>query len=263
MHEPGLHRRAVSVDGATNGVGVRATAGRDWDGRRQRGAEAGARAVDYVYDKDLSAPAEGLIMIDFDDLISPLGEHLVSVITVPPSNEPLTLAQGKLRAGLDWPDGDPRDDLMNGFIRTARTKVETDGSLALLTQTRELYYDAVPIVLQLTVRPIQSAIVTAVLADGTEQIIDPATYTIDKAGGRIGFTTAPAGTLRSFQPWVIEVVAGWSTPTEIPPDLMQLVGLLTAHYATLGRDLASVESIEDVPYGYAELIEPWRLEILP
>src|SRR6187399_1106380 len=59
-----------------------------------------------------------------------------------PIFEPLTLDEAKLRAGLDWPSGDPRDALMESFIRSARQKVEADTGLALLRQTRSVVITA-------------------------------------------------------------------------------------------------------------------------
>jgi hypothetical protein len=44
--------------------------------------------------------------------------------------------------------------------------------------------------------------------------------------------------------------------------LVQAVGLLTAHYATLGRDLALSGTMTPVPMGYEEAIAPYRLIVL-
>jgi uncharacterized phiE125 gp8 family phage protein len=192
------------------------------------------------------------------------GLHPVAVLLEPPQTEPLTLPQAKLRAGLDWADGDPRDDLMKSFIAAARAKLERETEVAFLTQTRAIYYDAVPAILQLPVRPLQSATVAALLVDGSESPINTSGYTVDLAGGRIAFgdVTVPADT-RGFQPWVITVVAGYEDVADIPPDLAQLHGLLTAHWATLGRDLARIDQTYDVPYGYDDLVLPWRPMVLP
>src|SRR5436190_19232784 len=89
----------------------------------------------------------------------PIAPHAVSVLVTPPSVEPLTLDDAKLRANLDWVAGDPRDALMSGFIAAARSKVEQDTGLALLTQTRDVYLDAVQgrtIDLPSQSRPLQS-----------------------------------------------------------------------------------------------------------
>jgi uncharacterized phiE125 gp8 family phage protein len=192
--------------------------------------------------------------------------HAVSVLVTPPVLEPLTLDQGKLRAGLDWVAGDPRDALMTGFIQAARSKVEQDTGLALLTQTRDVYLDAISrslIDLPAQCRPLQS--VTSVKSTDTAGVVntlDPANYVVDLASGRIGLAVSGVwpSDLRYVQPFVIRIVSGWASVdllTAAAPGLVHAVGLLTAHYATLGRDLASIDSTTAVPYGYEDAIAPY------
>jgi len=65
-----------------------------------------------------------------------------------------------------------------------------------------------------------------------------------------------------------QVVAGWPNAAILlaeVPLLVHAVGLLTAHYATLGRDLALAGmrgAMETVPMGYEEAIAPYRLMVL-
>jgi hypothetical protein len=134
-----------------------------------------------------------------------------SVLVDGPAFEPLTLEEAKLRAGLDWPAGDPRDALMDSFIKAARQKVEQDTGLALAEQTR----------------------------------LVPRGWS---------FPEATSGTYL--------VVAGWPTAAALQaeaPLLVQAVGLLVAHLATLGRDLATLDEPFVVPLGYEELIQPFRI----
>ena len=189
------------------------------------------------------------------------GRNPVSTMLTPPTEEPITVAEAKLRAGLDWPTTDPREDLMKKFLATARRKVETDACLAFLTQERQIQYDAVPAVLQLPVRPLQAVSIGITYQDGSTTTLDPSAYLVDLAGGRIAFVTPPTN-LRVFQPWTFTVTAGYEDVDDVPPELVHLVGILVAHYATLGRDLALVDEMFQVPYGYDDLIAPWRPEVL-
>lgn len=184
--------------------------------------------------------------------------------------EPLTLAQGKLRAGLDWTDGDPRDDLMKGFITTARQHVEKRTERALLSQTRDVYMDALPgwiIEMPSLCTPLQAVVSVAWIdTANAPHILDPSTYVVDLVSGRIGLTMGwnwPSG-LRAFQPWQLRVVAGAPTIAQIPAPLLQAVGLLVGHLATLGRDLAlTTSAIISVPQGFEDLIAPWVPVALP
>lgn len=191
--------------------------------------------------------------------------HATSVIVTPPAIEPLTLAEAKLRAGLDWPDGDPREILLAGFIPAARAKVERDTGLALLTQTRDIYLDMITArVLSLPVFPIQS--VTSVKSTDTAGVVNtlnPTNYVVDLASARLGLSLSGVWPtdLRPFQPYVIRVVAGWPdvlTLTAQEPLLVHAVGLLLAHYATLGRDLASLDPATEIPHGYRDIIASYE-----
>lgn len=179
-----------------------------------------------------------------------------SVLVAGPDAEPLTLAEGKLRAGLDWPDGDPRDDLMKGFIAAARQQVEHDTGLALLTQTRNVTITAtsdgiMPMPVQ--AMPVQS------ITDPAGHVVDRALYFSDVARRQVLWFTAT-------EPGTWQIVAGWLDPETLKreaPLLVQAVGLLTAHYATLGRDLASFDkasaAVALIPLGYEEAIAPYRV----
>jgi uncharacterized phiE125 gp8 family phage protein len=200
--------------------------------------------------------------------------HAVSVLVTPPVLEPLTLLEAKLRAGLEWTPGDPRDALMTVFLAAARSKVETDTGLALLTQTRDVYLDALPgsvITLPRGARPLQS--VTSFKSTdtaGVVQTLDPSQYVVDLASGRVGLALGGSwpSDLRPFQPYVLRIVAGWASVallTAAEPMLVHLVGRLTAHYATLGRDLASAGnlSVTEVPFGYEDDIAAYRPVVVP
>jgi uncharacterized phiE125 gp8 family phage protein len=185
------------------------------------------------------------------------------VLVTAPTWEPLTVAQGKLRAGLEWADGDPRDDLMRGFIAAARSKVEQDTGLALPEQTRDIYLDAVRGILTLPAlsKPLQALTsITSTDSAGVPHVLDPAIYVVDLASARIGLalTGAWPTDLAPFQPYVLRIVAGWATVellTADAPLLVHAVGLLTAHYATVGRDLTTVGTIiTTTPEGYEAAI---------
>lgn len=180
--------------------------------------------------------------------------------------EPLTLTEGKLRAAVDWVAGDPRDALMTAFITAARSKVEQDTGLALLSQTRDVYVDAIPgpvFNLPALSKPLQAVIsVSSIDTAGAVHVLDASNYVVDYASARLGLSTAgiwPTD-LRPFQPYVIRIVSGWPSVASLKaeaPLLMHAVGLLTAHYATLGRDLASSDPTSAVPQGYEDAISSY------
>jgi hypothetical protein len=178
-----------------------------------------------------------------------------SVLVTPPTEEPLTLDEAKLRAGLDWAVGDPRDDLMNGFIAAARSQVEQDTGLALLTQTRDvtIYATITDGIFPLPVQalPVQS-------------ITTPSGARLTAADWSNWWTDWVATPPAPIYAGTWRIVSGWPTAADLKisaPLLVQAVGLLVAHYATLGRDLALADKRppELVPYGYEAAIQPYRL----
>jgi uncharacterized phiE125 gp8 family phage protein len=203
--------------------------------------------------------------------VDPRYPHAISVCTVQPTEEPITLEQAKLRAGLSWTSGgspaDPRDDLMLSFIKAARSKVEHDTGLALITQTRDVYFDAVRgtvIVLPWQCMPLQAVTsIETIDTAGAVHVMDPASYVVDGAGGRIALAQGASwpSNLRAFQPWTITLVAGWEDAATLAADapaLTHAVGLLTAHYATTGRDVVLEDRrVIETPQGYAQILEPY------
>lgn len=189
--------------------------------------------------------------------------------------EPLTITEGKLRAGLDWVAGDPRDALMANFLAAARSKVEKDTGIVLLLKTFDVYFDALPRgPIALPWRPVTSIVsVNSIDSAGAVHELDVTNYHLDPSSAapvpaRVALSDVGAWPtdLRAFQPYVLRLTAGYASVaalTAAEPLLVHLVGRLTAHYATLGRDLASVDALSDVPFGYEDDIAAYRLVTVP
>lgn len=200
------------------------------------------------------------------------------MLITPPVLEPLTLTEAKLRGGVDWAAGDPREALLNGFILAARAKVEQDTGIALLTQTWDVELEAWPrgrTPIALPWRPVQSVTsVTSIDTAGGANLLAADQYVLDPGSvsprpARLALADAgdwPTD-LREFQPIAIRVVVGFASVTLLTaaaPGLVHAVGLLTAHYATVGRDLTTVGTIiATTPYGYEEAIAPYQLVVVP
>jgi hypothetical protein len=61
---------------------------------------------------------------------------------------------------------------------------------------------------------------------------------------------------------VVRVTVGYLDPADLrarAPLLLQAVGLLTAHFATFGRDLATSDPANLVPLGYEDCIASYRM----
>jgi hypothetical protein len=183
------------------------------------------------------------------------------VLVTPPAEEPLTVEDAKLLAAMSWPvttPPDPRDAMIADFIRAARTKVEQDTGLALITQVHDIYIldtvEHIPLPSQCT--PTQTIVDVSPVPAPTWG--GPPTWGFWGGVWCIPPPFAVAGT-------VLRVTAGWADAATLraqAPLLYHAVGLLAAHYATLGRDLAitgAVASVNVVPEGYEDTIAPHKL----
>lgn len=217
-----------------------------------------------------------ITVIDATHLSIPLAVTVAGaggVVTRTIAREPLTLDEGKLRAGLDWAAGDPRDALMTGFIAAARRKVQQDTGVVPLLQTYDVLFDAVPrhwIPIALPWRPVLRIVsMAAIDCAGVTHTLDASDYELDPSSdtprpARVALSVRGVWPtdLRPFQPYVLRIVAGWPSIAALSaaaPWVAQAIGVLTAHYATLGRDLATSEPVTAMPQGYDDVIAPYCL----
>lgn len=184
-----------------------------------------------------------------------------------PTAEPLTLEEAKLRAAVNWPDGDPRDAQLTGFIAAARAYVERRIVRTIPTQTMRLYYDAdqiaVGTVLQLPLPLVSVEAVTSTSAAGVETPLDPSAYTVARGPALLTIVGPLPGNVQTWEGWRVNVTSGTAADA-IDPVLVQVIGLLTAHYQTAGRDLAVLEKrVVEVPQGFEDAIAPFLPQVIP
>jgi len=191
----------------------------------------------------------------------------VRVAKTAPTDEPLTLDEGKLRAGLDWAVGDPRDALMQAFIAAARQYVEQRTARAIASQAHQLFYDSAGIVVGTLLavpgssQPVISvAAVTSTDAAGVDHVLDAAAYVVQPGRGLVQLLGPLPTDVRPLEGWRVDLTCGTDP---LDPGLVQVIGLLTAHYATLGRDLASITPALDVPHGFEDALAPFVPQVIP
>jgi uncharacterized phiE125 gp8 family phage protein len=144
----------------------------------------------------------------------PVGWGLVCV--TPAVVEPLTVTEVKNHARIEVPDDDW--SLIPRYIRAARHQFERDTNRFLITQTWDLFLDALPArSIPLTVpRPPLQSIVSVTTRDpsNVSSVRDATTDYVDTASepGRVGLvdTAIWPQNLRSFQPITVRFVAGYT-----------------------------------------------------
>jgi uncharacterized phiE125 gp8 family phage protein len=174
------------------------------------------------------------------------------------ASDGLTLADAKTYARVTGTD---LDTILPGVITAMRRKVEQDTSVVLMTETYDVFYDALPIdrtPIVLPWRPVSS--ITSVksydsASPAVLQTLDVSNYVLDGGSeapiaARLALTIAGAWPtdLRPFQPYVIRLVAGYATAADIPKPLVYALGLLVDAYVNkIGLD------------AYEDAIAPYRL----
>lgn len=101
-------------------------------------------------------------------------------LITPPAVEPISLAEAKLHARVDDSD---RDTLITVFIKSAREAAEHELGRALITQTWRLTLDEFPCAEIELPKPkvLSISSVGYVDADGVDQVVSSANYTLDSA----------------------------------------------------------------------------------
>jgi uncharacterized phiE125 gp8 family phage protein len=193
-----------------------------------------------------------------------------SVITTAPTVEPVTLDEAKYHLRRS----DSVDDsVIEALIPAARMKLEQDTARALITQTRDIYYDEFPCSsgpLLLPLGSLQS--VTTVKTYDTanvESTFTSSKYLVDTASepARIVLNDSEAWPtdLRAANAVIVRAVVGYGAAAAVPQPLKQamllLIGAMYEH-----REQIIVAQFAGqfllVPFGYDQLIAPYRLWVI-
>ena len=186
-----------------------------------------------------------------------MSPRMNSVLLVPPSDEPVSLADAK--AWLRIETGD-EDALVTALIPAARTIVEAATRRLLVTQTWRLSFDAWPSALAIPLAPVASVAAMRVYdTAGVSQAIDPTTYrlfdTPDRA--QVVFSLPPPAPGRAAAGIEIDVVAGYGASSDVPQALRQAMLMLIARWFENRGDAVEAGKGE-LPASAAALIAPFR-----
>ncbi|MBN8958577.1 MAG: hypothetical protein J0H17_18730 [Rhizobiales bacterium] len=176
-------------------------------------------------------------------------------VTVPPTDEPVTLVEAKAECGVT---GTARDDELTLKIAAARAFVEQHCTIFLMTQTVAVTCDCFDDLGHVAVAPLQS--VTSIKyfdLDGLEQTVADTVYEerldalspsiVAKPGQR--WPSKQAGTRIT-----LTAVAGYGDASEVPPNIKQAVLLHVLSAANVAARNAlvrqeEVAGIGNVQYG--------------
>ncbi|MCF3642632.1 phage head-tail connector protein [Rhizobium sp. TRM95111] len=183
---------------------------------------------------------------------------------MPPAAEPIALAAAKAHLRLDTSD---EDELVSDLLRSARTHLERETGLALISRSFRLYLDRWPDgrVIQIARGPVQT-IENVTVYDGNGMPLDVAL-----TGFVLDGTARPARLVLADRPAPgqaangieIDFTAGFGDSGVDVPDTLKRAMLI--HVALMFELRGAVDRGEQpagVPAGYDRLVAPWRLRRL-
>jgi uncharacterized phiE125 gp8 family phage protein len=193
-------------------------------------------------------------------------------VTIPPSIEPVTVAEAKAHLRLDHIAGDSAlDTEIASIVRSAREALERDTRRALLTQTVQLALSEWPCEpLKIPLPPLVSVTnITYRDRDGGTETVDPALYlaeTLIEPGEIVlkPHREWPGTELDAGLPVVVTYQAGWTAAANVPGALRAALLLRIEQLyryrgaVTFGNSQAAAET-KPLALGYDSLIAPWRV----
>ncbi|MFD0986772.1 head-tail connector protein [Methyloligella solikamskensis] len=183
-------------------------------------------------------------------------------LTSGPAVEPVSLAEAKAHLRVDE---DAEDDLISALITSARSWVERQYGLALITQGWSFYLDRVPDAgaVALPLAPLQSVeSVTFHAGDGGTSELDADGYAYDALSNpaRLVFKSVSGGaSLRRLNGIEIAYTCGFGDAADdVPAPIRQALLLLIAHWFERREPVPAGGEPPEVPAMVAGLLAPYR-----
>lgn len=187
-----------------------------------------------------------------------------TIVTVPPSGHPLSLAEAKRQLRIEEADTD-QDAHITALIAAAHRMIERELGYPILRQTRQTH------LMQFPCGPIWLAgghdleVLSIQYRDsaGAVQLLDPAKYALD-AISRPAQVLPASGQVwpaTSFGPGAVMVEwrAGWPNAAEVPEDLVHAMKLLVAHWDQNREAVVVATVATEVQLALAALLAPFRV----
>lgn len=180
------------------------------------------------------------------------------VLSQPPLSEPVTLDEVKAHLRVDHKG---ENDLLNSLIATARTFLESQTQLALMTQIWRLCLDHWPNdhCVMLHKSPVQSIDqIEQFDANGDGQIISTSEMLLDgNAHPARLYTNRQSMPEQAINGIEITFTAGFNSASEVPDMLKRALLIHTAQMYEFRGVVSPNMQPAAVPQGYAALISPW------
>lgn len=184
-------------------------------------------------------------------------------LTTAPAVEPITLANVKIKLGIDSADT-TSDTQIGWMIPAARRWVEQRINRALITQTWQLYLDDFTDMIRLPLGNVQSIThVKYTDQDGTVQTISASDYQTD-------LVSIPARLMPSYAAGVwpttrgdtfnaveVQFVAGYGLAAAVPEDIVEALYRIVGHWLNNQTALEHGTTITRIPFAVEQMLWPY------
>lgn len=182
-----------------------------------------------------------------------------------PAAEPLTSSDSALREHLSLSPGETwKNNAVDAYCASARSKVETYLRKRLITQTVRLTLDGFSDAVPLPIGPIQSVEKVSYLdGGGAWQVLDASAYRLIDSVTPFELRPAYGASWPvprpDFATVRIDLVVGFgASAAEIDPAILQALRLLVADM-DLYREATGPQDIRELPLGFRQMLDPFRL----
>jgi uncharacterized phiE125 gp8 family phage protein len=186
---------------------------------------------------------------------------LVSAPAVEPLSLPMAKAAQRISTNLE-------DLLIGGYIAAARQSVENFVKCSLLSTVWKKTYDCFPRLILLPVGPVLTSAglsISYIAGDGAAQTLPSTAYKVSLGEtGRIApaFDAPWPSTRNEIDAVSVTFTAGWPTPDDVPPVMMQALRMAFGDFFEHRENIAvseqfSANTVIELPIGIKNLLLPW------
>jgi uncharacterized phiE125 gp8 family phage protein len=186
---------------------------------------------------------------------------LETVVTVPPTDEPISTADAKAQCRVDGTTAD--DGLIDGLVKAARIHVEKYCGIRLFTQTIEMRCSSFSDFASLADAPIASITSIEYLdPTGTLQTLDPAVYEALLYGlsprVRLKPNQSFPAVYRADDAITVTAVAGFGAAADIEDPILHAIKLLVGQWYDNRAPIAVGDTVNELPNAVTALLANYR-----
>jgi uncharacterized phiE125 gp8 family phage protein len=182
-----------------------------------------------------------------------------------PTGEPVTVEEARSHCRID---GNQDDEMLFALTKAAREYAEAYTGRSFVSTTWELRVDQFPLYFELPKGPLASVTsITYIDIAGNTQTLSANSYQVVNDSGPFA---QPGMIFQAYnQTWPssrghindvrIRYVAGYGTPSDVPPAIKAAIKLMTAHLYENREATLTGTVVSEFPLGFTALLSPFKV----